>query len=79
MTLHLQVTSQRDITVMAGAPRPPLHWEQQRAANIVRLLSLYRPLLDSYIIVSVPSTSSMSPACPQPCVQQLSLPTGLLH
>lgn len=50
MTLHLQVTSQRDITAMAGAPRPPLHWEQQRAANIVRLLSLYRPLLDSYII-----------------------------
>ncbi|XP_040546900.1 methyltransferase-like protein 25B isoform X4 [Gallus gallus] len=45
------VTSQRDITAMAGAPRPPLHWEQQRAANIVRLLSLYRPLLDSYIIV----------------------------
>ncbi|XP_031462133.1 protein RRNAD1 isoform X2 [Phasianus colchicus] len=44
------VTSQRDITAMAGAPRPSLHWEQQRAANIVRLLSLYRPLLDSYII-----------------------------
>ncbi|POI28998.1 hypothetical protein CIB84_007252 [Bambusicola thoracicus] len=44
------VTSQRDVTAMAGAPRPPLHWEQQRAANIVRLLSLYRPLLDSYII-----------------------------
>ncbi|XP_048784965.1 methyltransferase-like protein 25B isoform X1 [Lagopus muta] len=47
---RVQVTSQRDITAMAGAPCPPLHWEQQRAANIVRLLSLYRPLLDSYII-----------------------------
>lgn len=39
---------QSDVTTMAGAPH--LYWEQQRAANIVRLLSLYRPLLDSYII-----------------------------
>ncbi|XP_021232319.1 protein RRNAD1 isoform X3 [Numida meleagris] len=44
------VTSQCDITAMAGAPCPPLHWEQQRAADIIRLLSLYRPLLDAYII-----------------------------
>ncbi|OXB54368.1 hypothetical protein ASZ78_007213 [Callipepla squamata] len=35
---------------MAGDPRPSLRWEQQRAADIIRLLSLYRPLLDSYII-----------------------------
>ncbi|XP_021232321.1 protein RRNAD1 isoform X5 [Numida meleagris] len=47
---RVQVTSQCDITAMAGAPCPPLHWEQQRAADIIRLLSLYRPLLDAYII-----------------------------
>ncbi|XP_035169479.1 protein RRNAD1-like, partial [Oxyura jamaicensis] len=34
--------------------RPPpgaaLHWEQQRAADIVRLLAMYRPLLDACVI-----------------------------
>ncbi|KAM9514823.1 LOW QUALITY PROTEIN: methyltransferase-like protein 25B [Guaruba guarouba] len=35
---------------MAAVPRGPLHWEQQRAADIVRLLALYRPLLDACVI-----------------------------
>ncbi|XP_068270610.1 methyltransferase-like protein 25B [Nyctibius grandis] len=35
---------------MAAAPRPGLQREQQRAADIIRLLSLYRPLLDAYVI-----------------------------
>ncbi|KAM9214825.1 methyltransferase-like protein 25B [Leptosomus discolor] len=29
---------------------PPLQREQQRAADIIRLLTLYRPLLDAYVI-----------------------------
>ncbi|XP_035423381.2 methyltransferase-like protein 25B, partial [Cygnus atratus] len=33
-----------------GPPRPALHWEQQRAADIVRLLAMYRPLLDACVI-----------------------------
>ncbi|XP_061333939.1 methyltransferase-like protein 25B [Pezoporus flaviventris] len=35
---------------MAASPRGTLQWEQQRAADIVRLLSLYRPLLDACVI-----------------------------
>ncbi|XP_064354896.1 methyltransferase-like protein 25B isoform X2 [Dromaius novaehollandiae] len=35
---------------MAAAPAGPLRWEQQRAASIVRVLALYRPLLDAYVI-----------------------------
>ncbi|XP_061231303.1 methyltransferase-like protein 25B isoform X2 [Neopsephotus bourkii] len=35
---------------MAASPHGTLQWEQQRAADIVQLLSLYRPLLDAYVI-----------------------------
>ncbi|KAM6112566.1 LOW QUALITY PROTEIN: methyltransferase-like protein 25B [Phoenicopterus ruber ruber] len=35
---------------MAAPPRPALQREQQRAADIIRLLTLYRPLLDAYVI-----------------------------
>ncbi|KAK2525045.1 hypothetical protein Q9233_009092 [Columba guinea] len=35
---------------MAAPPRPALTPEQQRAADIVRLLSLYRPLLDASVV-----------------------------
>ncbi|NWS64493.1 RRNAD protein, partial [Chunga burmeisteri] len=35
---------------MAAPPHPTLHQEQQRAADIIRLLTLYRPLLDAYVI-----------------------------
>ncbi|NXK14902.1 RRNAD protein, partial [Herpetotheres cachinnans] len=35
---------------MAATPRPSLQREQQRAADIIRLLTLYRPLLDAYVI-----------------------------
>ncbi|XP_025929666.1 protein RRNAD1 isoform X3 [Apteryx rowi] len=35
---------------MAAAPSGPLRWEQQRAVSIVRVLALYRPLLDAYVI-----------------------------
>ncbi|XP_042640947.1 protein RRNAD1 isoform X2 [Tyto alba] len=35
---------------MAAAPRPALQQERQRAADIIRLLTLYRPLLDAYVI-----------------------------
>ncbi|XP_074785076.1 methyltransferase-like protein 25B [Athene noctua] len=34
----------------APPPEPALRREQQRAADIIRLLSLYRPLLDAYVI-----------------------------
>lgn len=50
---------------MAAAPHPTPHLqqhleqspEQRRAADIIRLLSLYRPLLDAFVIVSVPKVS----------------------
>ncbi|XP_066842262.1 methyltransferase-like protein 25B [Anser cygnoides] len=35
---------------MPGPAHPALHWEQQRAADIVRLLAMYRPLLDACVI-----------------------------
>ncbi|XP_071583011.1 LOW QUALITY PROTEIN: methyltransferase-like protein 25B, partial [Heliangelus exortis] len=34
----------------AMAAPPPLQCEQQRAADIIRVLTLYRPLLDAYVI-----------------------------
>ncbi|XP_074709407.1 methyltransferase-like protein 25B isoform X1 [Strix uralensis] len=37
-------------TMAAAPPDPALQREQQRAADIIRLLTLYRPLLDAYII-----------------------------
>lgn len=37
--------------------------EQQRAADIIRLLTLYRPLLDAYVIVSVPPGPPPVPTC----------------
>ncbi|KAM9623054.1 methyltransferase-like protein 25B isoform 2-T3 [Morphnus guianensis] len=36
---------------MAAPPCPALQREQQRAADIIRLLTLYRPLLDAYVIL----------------------------
>ncbi|XP_074709408.1 methyltransferase-like protein 25B isoform X2 [Strix uralensis] len=38
-------------TMAAAPPDPALQREQQRAADIIRLLTLYRPLLDAYIIL----------------------------
>ncbi|XP_075380963.1 methyltransferase-like protein 25B isoform X2 [Mycteria americana] len=35
---------------MAAPPDPALQRERQRAADIIRLLTLYRPLLDAYVI-----------------------------
>lgn len=36
---------------MTSRPPPPLQREQRRAADIVRLLGMYRPLLDACFIV----------------------------
>lgn len=54
---------------MAATPPPTPHLhleqspEQRRAADIIRLLTLYRPLLDAFVIVSVPK---LSPGCGPP-------------
>ncbi|NXL72340.1 RRNAD protein, partial [Leptocoma aspasia] len=44
-------------------PHPEPSPEQRRAADIIRLLTLYRPLLDTFVIVSVPE---LSPGCAPP-------------
>lgn len=62
---------------MAATPCPALQREQQRAADIIRLLTLYRPLLDAYVIVSVPRTPPCPPCPPLPAHPPL--PTGFLR
>ena len=48
-----------------AAPSPSLQREQQHAADVIRLLTLYRPLLDAYVIVSVPTRPPLPPS-PRP-------------
>lgn len=50
------------MTSEVAPPGAPLQREVRRATDIIRLLALYRPLLDADVIVSRPHVSR--PRCP---------------